>query len=123
MNTTVCASPVSRSSPATTSTPAPEWDLEIPLWLKGYLLRQPDENGLKRSEDTPAEPHREDDRLICKAFQFAYSLHQGQSRVSGEPYIAHPVAVAGILRDFGGSAAMCRGPWGKCRQVCGGFFT
>ncbi|MEM8603611.1 MAG: bifunctional (p)ppGpp synthetase/guanosine-3',5'-bis(diphosphate) 3'-pyrophosphohydrolase [Cyanobacteria bacterium P01_H01_bin.121] len=44
--------------------------------------------------------------LICRAFQFAYSLHEGQYRASGEPYIAHPVAVAGLLQDLGGSAAV-----------------
>jgi GTP diphosphokinase / guanosine-3',5'-bis(diphosphate) 3'-diphosphatase len=44
--------------------------------------------------------------LICRAFDFAYSLHEGQVRASGEPYIAHPVAVAGILRDLGGSSAV-----------------
>jgi hypothetical protein len=44
--------------------------------------------------------------LICDAFTFAYNLHQGQYRASGEPYIAHPVAVAGLLRDLGGSPAM-----------------
>jgi GTP pyrophosphokinase len=44
--------------------------------------------------------------LICNAFQFAYELHEGQRRASGEPYIAHPVAVAGLLRDLGGSSSM-----------------
>jgi RelA/SpoT family (p)ppGpp synthetase len=107
MNTAVCASPVLQSSPAPISTPSPSWDVEIPLWLNSCLLRQQDENGFTLGEEThTAETRNTDDRLICKAFQFAYALHQGQSRVSGDPYIAHPVAVAGILRDFGGSAAM-----------------
>nr|WP_238718276.1 bifunctional (p)ppGpp synthetase/guanosine-3',5'-bis(diphosphate) 3'-pyrophosphohydrolase [Petrachloros mirabilis] len=47
-----------------------------------------------------------DQELICRAFNFAYALHEGQRRASGEPYIAHPVAVAELLRDLGGSAAM-----------------
>ncbi len=34
---------------------------------------------------------------IKKAFTYAKELHQGQFRVSGEPYISHPVAVAEIL--------------------------
>ncbi len=44
--------------------------------------------------------------LVRRAFQFAYTLHQGQKRASGEPYICHPVAVAGLLRDLGGDSAM-----------------
>ena len=49
---------------------------------------------------------RADSDLICRAFDFAYQLHQGQYRASGEPYIIHPVAVAGLLRDLGGGSAM-----------------
>jgi len=44
--------------------------------------------------------------VICKAFEFAYNLHEGQYRASGEPYIMHPVAVAGLLRDLGGGSAL-----------------
>jgi GTP diphosphokinase / guanosine-3',5'-bis(diphosphate) 3'-diphosphatase len=47
-----------------------------------------------------------DRQLIGNAFQFAYDLHGDQKRKSGEPYICHPVAVAGLLRDLGGGAAM-----------------
>ncbi|EKQ70592.1 (p)ppGpp synthetase, RelA/SpoT family [Leptolyngbyaceae cyanobacterium JSC-12] len=49
---------------------------------------------------------RADADLICRAFDFAYQLHQGQYRASGEPYIIHPVAVAGLLRDLGGGSVM-----------------
>ena len=31
---------------------------------------------------------------IEKAYEIAAELHQGQVRLSGEPYISHPVAVA-----------------------------
>ena len=31
---------------------------------------------------------------ITRAYQFAASLHEGQYRYSGEPYITHPVSVA-----------------------------
>ncbi|OYY74473.1 MAG: bifunctional GTP diphosphokinase/guanosine-3',5'-bis(diphosphate) 3'-diphosphatase [Gammaproteobacteria bacterium 28-57-27] len=34
---------------------------------------------------------------IAQAYVFAAHAHEGQTRVSGEPYITHPVAVAGIL--------------------------
>ena len=55
---------------------------------------------------TATEPVPDDTDLICRAFRFAYELHKGQYRASGEPYIAHPVAVAGLLRDLGGSSVM-----------------
>jgi guanosine-3',5'-bis(diphosphate) 3'-pyrophosphohydrolase len=42
--------------------------------------------------------------LICRAFNFAYTLHEGQYRKSGEPYIGHPIAVAGLLYDLGGDS-------------------
>ncbi len=37
---------------------------------------------------------------IKKAYIFAEAKHEGQFRVSGEPYFSHPVAVANILADM-----------------------
>ena len=37
---------------------------------------------------------------IREAAEFGAAAHQGQKRVSGEPYITHPVAVADILADL-----------------------
>ncbi|MDB9493746.1 bifunctional (p)ppGpp synthetase/guanosine-3',5'-bis(diphosphate) 3'-pyrophosphohydrolase [Spirulina major CS-329] len=68
-------------------------DITLPDWLSTCLLSY----GHQASDDTA---------LICHAFNFAYALHEGQYRKSGEPYIAHPVAVAGLLRDLGGDSAM-----------------
>lgn len=39
------------------------------------------------------------DRLRL-AYRFAHSLHSGQLRKSGEPYIVHPIAVAEILAEY-----------------------
>jgi len=39
----------------------------------------------------------EDIELVEKAYKFAKKTHEGQFRVSGEPYIIHPVEVAKIL--------------------------
>jgi len=38
---------------------------------------------------------------IIKAYEYADSLHEGQFRLSGEPYISHPVAVARIVAELG----------------------
>ncbi|NBW82056.1 bifunctional (p)ppGpp synthetase/guanosine-3',5'-bis(diphosphate) 3'-pyrophosphohydrolase, partial [bacterium] len=37
---------------------------------------------------------------LRKAYLFAHSLHAGQLRKSGEPYIVHPIAVAEILAGY-----------------------
>ena len=38
--------------------------------------------------------------FIFRAYEFAEKSHENQFRKSGEPYIIHPVQVAGILVDF-----------------------
>lgn len=38
--------------------------------------------------------------LIVKAYEFSEKAHSGQVRRSGEPYISHPLSVAGILADL-----------------------
>ncbi|PLR78033.1 (p)ppGpp synthetase [Bacillus sp. V3-13] len=38
--------------------------------------------------------------LVRKAYEFARSAHSEQYRKSGEPYIIHPIQVAGILADL-----------------------
>lgn len=45
----------------------------------------------------PGEP----DRLIHRAYELARASHVDQFRKSGEPYITHPLAVAGILAGYG----------------------
>ncbi len=39
--------------------------------------------------------------LIEKAYNLAKNMHEGQFRKTGEAYIAHPIAVAGILGELG----------------------
>jgi guanosine-3',5'-bis(diphosphate) 3'-pyrophosphohydrolase len=39
-------------------------------------------------------------RLIREAYKFADGAHLGQFRASGEPYITHPLAVAGLVADW-----------------------
>ena len=37
---------------------------------------------------------------VNRAYYFAEQAHHGQFRLSGEPYVTHPLAVAGILADM-----------------------
>src|SRR5579871_3795302 len=38
---------------------------------------------------------------VRRAYEVGALAHEGQTRKSGEPYITHPVAVAGILAELG----------------------
>ena len=76
--------------------PTPTIDCVIPDWLQECLI----------SHQTSPDGCPADTSLVCRAFEFAYQLHATQRRASGEAYICHPVAVAGLLRDLGGGGAM-----------------
>ncbi len=56
-----------------------------------------------------ASPHRKKVDIITKAFNFARHAHKGVRRLSGEPYIMHPLAVAQIVcSEIGlGSTSIC----------------
>ena len=41
-----------------------------------------------------------DREMVMRAYNFADEMHAGQKRVSGEPYVSHCVAVAGILAEM-----------------------
>ena len=82
---------------------------------------------MQKSEFTPAEEeliqrefdallddyahtlHRQKVELITHAFNFAKQAHYGVRRLSGEPYILHPIAVARIcVKEIGlGSTSIC----------------
>jgi GTP diphosphokinase / guanosine-3',5'-bis(diphosphate) 3'-diphosphatase len=38
--------------------------------------------------------------LVCRAYAFSAKAHEGQTRRSGEPYLQHPLAVAGVLTSL-----------------------
>ncbi|MDH4080013.1 MAG: bifunctional (p)ppGpp synthetase/guanosine-3',5'-bis(diphosphate) 3'-pyrophosphohydrolase [Nitrospira sp.] len=38
--------------------------------------------------------------MVRKAYEFSARAHEGQTRRSGEPYVKHPVAVAGVLTSL-----------------------
>lgn len=73
------------------------YNLDVPDWLQDCL-------STASATSDPSTP--DDAALVVRAFEFAYQLHSEQYRASGEPYIAHPVAVAGLLRDLGGNSTM-----------------
>ncbi|MEB3200120.1 MAG: bifunctional (p)ppGpp synthetase/guanosine-3',5'-bis(diphosphate) 3'-pyrophosphohydrolase [Synechococcaceae cyanobacterium] len=75
-----------------------DYGLPLPEWLQRCIEHVPP--GAGDSCPTDAEA------LLASAFDFAWQLHQGQFRASGEPYIIHPIAVADLLRDIGASAAV-----------------
>ncbi len=56
-----------------------------------------------------ASRHRKKVDIITKAFNFAKQAHKGVRRLSGEPYIMHPIAVAQIAcEEVGlGSTSIC----------------
>ena len=53
--------------------------------------------------------HRQKREIITRAFEFAQNAHYGVRRLSGEPYIMHPLAVARIVvKEIGlGSTSIC----------------
>ncbi len=53
------------------------------------LLQQLDKAGSSMDRDA-----------VKRAYDLAVQAHEGQIRQSGEPYVTHPVAVAGILADL-----------------------
>ena len=59
--------------------------------------------------DYVSSRHRKKVDLITKAFNFARQAHKGVRRLSGEPYIMHPIAVAQIAcSEIGlGSTSIC----------------
>lgn len=56
-----------------------------------------------------ASNHRKKVDIITRAFNFAKQAHKGVRRLSGEPYIMHPIAVAQIVcEEIGlGSTSIC----------------
>ena len=75
-----------------------DYGIELPAWLHTCIEHVPPGAGESCPTDTEA--------LLASAFDFAFQLHDGQVRASGEPYICHPVAVADLLRDIGASAGV-----------------
>jgi guanosine-3',5'-bis(diphosphate) 3'-pyrophosphohydrolase len=55
---------------------------------------------LQQLQDTVATYLAGDVSVVEKAYNFSKKAHEGQLRRSGEPYIFHPLSVAGILAEL-----------------------
>jgi GTP pyrophosphokinase len=51
-------------------------------------------------EEIPKYQPGADLELVSRAYRFSEKSHEGQQRASGEPYLSHPLEVAGLLVDF-----------------------
>ena len=51
-------------------------------------------------EEIPKYQPGADLDLVTRAYRFSEQSHQGQQRASGEPYLSHPLEVAGLLVTF-----------------------
>ena len=51
-------------------------------------------------EEIPKYQPAADLDLLERAYRFSERSHQGQQRASGEPYLSHPLEVAGLLVNF-----------------------
>ena len=76
-------------------------------------------------DDYAHTTHRQKVELITRAYHFAKQAHNGVRRLSGEPYIMHPLAVARIVvKDIGlGSTSICSALldvvlYGRFRAAC-----
>jgi GTP pyrophosphokinase len=71
------------------------WQVRLPWADPG-----PDPVGEIVRAHRQAQPHG-DTRLVLRAYATAERMHRGQRRISGEPFITHPLAVTRILADLG----------------------
>lgn len=90
--------------------PKTSTDGELPFTTSGTSVLEHDSAGIEKSAEqtiralvTKTQEARtsSDADLLERAFEFASEQHINQKRMSGEPYIEHPVAVAGILAELG----------------------
>lgn len=76
---------------------------------QAYWEKKVDEKFQELLDTYTSSRHRKKVDIITKAFNFARQAHKGVRRLSGEPYIMHPIAVALIAcKEIGlGSTSIC----------------
>tara|TARA_Y100001968_G_scaffold297456_1_gene306464 strand:- start:57566 stop:59896 length:2331 start_codon:yes stop_codon:yes gene_type:complete len=77
---------------------ADDYKISLPEWLRKCIEKIPPGIGESCPIDSEA--------LLAASFDLAFQLHDGQFRKSGDPYIVHPIAVAGLLREIGASPSV-----------------
>ncbi|MFZ4536240.1 RelA/SpoT family protein [Propionivibrio sp.] len=83
-------------------------DATAALLVPGSADQPEPENAIYRNEDpayqvfvdTLSYLDPDEIALIIEAYRFSEEAHRGQMRLSGEPYITHPLAVAGALAEW-----------------------
>src|ERR1700754_5025685 len=82
--------------------PVQSSDLPISRRLRTFLSwPSSDDDPVNRLVRTHREVHAGDAGMLRRAYGIAESMHRGQFRKSGEPFITHPLAVAQILAELG----------------------
>jgi len=77
-------------------------DLPLSRRLRSFLSwPTSDDDPVTRLVRTHREVHAGDAGVLRRAYGIAESMHRGQFRKSGEPFITHPLAVAQILAELG----------------------
>ena len=66
----------------------------------GHPARPPEVSTFADLADKLGYLGKADLKLVRDAYKFADEAHLGQFRASGEPYITHPIAVAGLVADW-----------------------
>ncbi len=97
---------------ATVRQPIPAEDSKVPLSPPGKISLSTSKDQARPAEisfddrieallrHVQANRPNEDISLIRKAWEFCVSHHEGQMRLSGEPYIIHPLEVAEVLAEM-----------------------
>src|SRR5574343_1439643 len=68
--------------------------------VHGQPSRPPEVSTFAELADKLGYLGKADLKLVRDAYKFADEAHLGQFRASGEPYITHPIAVAGLCADW-----------------------
>ncbi len=96
------------ASPSSEPPPSPSPDLEPSLLAStpggplGFLRRQKLTTGIEPVLEAYRRMYpKGKTALIEQAFEVASRAHEGQERMSGDPYITHPIAVAVIVAELG----------------------
>jgi GTP pyrophosphokinase len=100
------------AEPARSPSPEPERDQAVPTSTPEAALESPENPARALIPPETSEVDGilstlsvrragEDLDLVRRAHAYAVKAHEGQRRLSGEPYITHPVAVATIIADLG----------------------